>query len=338
MNEALETGHLNLRRALNLRRRRRRLRFGRRLRFAPAPCACRPPCCCAPCQRVLLCAAATQWPSLSCKHTLLPCRSYLTDPAAVEACLSAALAAGAHVAELDLSSCGLAVLPPWLATPQLARCLRRLTLKYNALNRLDAALLARLPRLEALDLEGCQVAAVAEGELPALPALRSLNLSSNGLAALPADLAACPALEALLAANNPLAQLPDALGACPALQLLDVSGCRLGALPPSLAQCRTLQRLFCQVRGEGKTEGGRRGSSAGVTAGSRGRGSLPELAACSHARPPLQPPHPPTSPASIHPPTTPASEQRAATGSHRAGPPARPARVEPTRQPPAAQV
>lgn len=175
--------------------------------------------------------------------------SYLADPAALEGCLAAALAAGAQVAELDLSSCGISALPPWLTErPELARSLRRLTLKYNALTRLDAALLARLPCLEALDAEGNQIAALGEGELPALPRLRCLNLSSNGLAALPADLAACASLEALLAANNPLAHLPDGLGACPALQLLDVSSCRLAALPASLSQCRSLQRLFCQVR------------------------------------------------------------------------------------------
>lgn len=240
----------------------------------------------------------------------VPHGSYLTDPAALEGCLDAALAAGAPVAELDLSSCGLAALPPWLTTrPELARGLRRLTVKYNALTRLDSALLAQLPRLEALDAEGNQIAAVGEGELPALPHLRSLNLTSNGLAALPADLAACASLEALLAANNPLAHLPDGLGACPALQLLDVSGCRLAALPASLAQCRRLQRLFCQVR--------RRGSWLMVV------GGLQRLAGLGSCRLTL--------PAHLY-----RTEQRAAARAPRSGPPARPARVEPAGEPPPA--
>lgn len=130
----------------------------------------------------------------------------------------------------------------------LGRSLRSVTAKYNpGLTALPLEALARLPRLEQLDLEGCAVAAVEEGALQRLPALRRLNLASNGLAALPDGVAQCRALEALVLSNNPLAALPDGLAACPALALLDVSACRLAALPASLAQSRSLQRLFCQV-------------------------------------------------------------------------------------------
>lgn len=180
----------------------------------------------------------------SCNY--LSC-SYLEDPAQLEGALSQALAAGVHVADLDLSSCGLEVLPPWLARPELAP-LRRLTARHNRLGRLDAVLLGQLPHLQELDLEGNQISDLGEGELPRLQALRHLSLSSNGLAALPDSLARCRALEVLCASNNPLTQLPEGLGACPALTHFDVSSCRLAALPASMAQSRTLQRFFCQVR------------------------------------------------------------------------------------------
>lgn len=174
-----------------------------------------------------------------------PPHSYL-PPAALEEAIATALAnPGVHVAELDVSSCGLEELPPLVASFSALRSLRA---KYNRLARLPVELLAALPRLEAVDLEGNRVAVLEDGALQALgDRLRSLNLSGNGLAALPDGVGRCRALEALTLANNPLVQLPEALASCPALSHLDVSSCRLVALPAALAGSKSLQRFFCQV-------------------------------------------------------------------------------------------
>ncbi|KAL4458559.1 hypothetical protein ABPG75_013424 [Micractinium tetrahymenae] len=171
--------------------------------------------------------------------------SYLGSPAAVDEAV-AALAVAPHslrIAELDISSNGLDALPAGLgaALPRL----RALRAKYNRFAALPTDALGAL-QLEALDLEGNQIAALDDHVLPALgPQLRRLNLAANGLAALPDSVARCRGLEALTLSNNPLTALPEALAGCP-ITHLDVSSCRLTALPPALATCRTLQRLFCQ--------------------------------------------------------------------------------------------
>lgn len=154
-----------------------------------------------------------------------------------------------RVAECDLSSNVLEALPARLGAV-LPR-LRTLRAKYNRLAVLPAEALGAL-RLEALDLEGNQVASLPDDALPALgPQLRRLNLAANGLAALPDSVSRCRGLEALTLSNNPLTALPEALAGCQ-ITHLDVSNCRLTALPPALATCHTLQRFFCQVgRGRG---------------------------------------------------------------------------------------
>lgn len=204
-----------------------------------------------PCSLSKRSTATASWPPNRRITYYLPKRSscsYL-PPNALEEALAAAVAASsargaAQLTELDLSSCGLHELPAHVAT--LAPSLQRLTLKNNRLASLPLDVLGRM-RLQGLDLEGNCVAALGEGDLARLPALRQLNLSANGLAALPASIGDCRALEGLTAANNPMTALPDSLGDCPALTQLDVSGCRLLSLPASLARTRSLQRLFAQV-------------------------------------------------------------------------------------------
>jgi hypothetical protein len=155
--------------------------------------------------------------------------------AGLEDALSAAVACGLRITEIDLSSNGLEGLPPGVAALPGLRVLRA---KYNRLSRLPLEVLAQLPRCEHLDLEGNQITAVEENALPQLASqLKSLCLSSNGLLALPDGIGACTKLEALAASNNPLTQMPDSLGACPALthrQLPPAGAPRQpGALPPA---------------------------------------------------------------------------------------------------------
>ena len=81
---------------------------------------------------------------------------------------------------------------------------------------------------------------------PLYPALTSLDISHNDLAALPPSLAtAAPRLARLnLQANPRLAALPDCLGDLARLRVLGAARCGLTALPPSLGRCGDLEELY----------------------------------------------------------------------------------------------
>lgn len=65
-------------------------------------------------------------------------------------------------------------------------------------------------------------------ELGCLVALKTLNITSNGVADLPADLPST--LCTLLAPDNQLAALPPSVGLCAALAELDLAGNNLSTL------------------------------------------------------------------------------------------------------------
>ena len=234
------------------------------------------------------------------------------------------MATGIRVAELDVSSCGLAALPA--ALPHLGRTLRVLCLKYNpSLASLDVDALCQLPRLEVIDADGCGITALDAEALSRLTSLRHLSLASNGLAYLPDSISSLPALAVLCVSNNPLSALPEDLGACPALEVLDVSGCRLAgdSLPPSLALCRTLQRLFCQVGLGVRVLHAQSRSWCQCAAGRHGRSTVGSVKASLNALPPMVIGH---------------AEQRPGQGAHMHGPPQGPEGMEPSGQPPTPEV
>ena len=114
---------------------------------------------------------------------------------------------------------------------------------YVSSNRLRSlpSSIVRLSKLHVLN-----AAANELGHLPdlsCLAALKTLNITRNAIATLPAQLP--PTLSVLLASNNQLEELPPALGLCSTLSEVDVSMNLLATLPPALADCVKLKSLRC---------------------------------------------------------------------------------------------
>lgn len=78
---------------------------------------------------------------------------------------------------------------------------------------------------------------------PLAEQVKSLDLSTNALGALPESLGALTALNTLILTDNQLTALPDAFGGLSALWTLDVRRNKLKALPPSLNRCQGLSIL-----------------------------------------------------------------------------------------------
>ncbi|MCB9763013.1 MAG: leucine-rich repeat domain-containing protein [Alphaproteobacteria bacterium] len=94
-----------------------------------------------------------------------------------------------------------------------------------------------------LDLSDQGLEALPE-ELFELTDLKKLKLSKNRLTELPEAIGALTALEALVLDDNQLTALPDALGDLPKLQLLDLRHNKLQELPQGLNRAPALQKLL----------------------------------------------------------------------------------------------
>ena len=118
--------------------------------------------------------------------------------------------------EVSLARCGLATLPPCLAT---------------------------LPQLTVLDVSGNELLALDGGVLAALPKLVKLNAAANRLRALPPQIGRLHKLRLLGLRDNALRTLPDEVGNCGELRELYVTSNRLTSLPSTLGRCRNLRKL-----------------------------------------------------------------------------------------------
>lgn len=179
--------------------------------------------------------------------------------------ISTAPAAAVRLKTLEITGTRLCTLPPH-ALGTMAE-LRELRLPNNALLELPDVLLSAgvgLPLLQVIDVSSnrlrslpnsivrlpkLQVLNATANELSNLPdlsclaALKTLNITRNAIAALPAQLP--PTLSVLLASDNQLEELPPALGLCATLSELDVSANLLVTLPQALADCIKLKSLRC---------------------------------------------------------------------------------------------
>ncbi|KAJ8883527.1 hypothetical protein PR048_015371 [Dryococelus australis] len=139
--------------------------------------------------------------------------------------------------------------------------LRSLDLADNNIWSLPAELLCPLYGLASLDLSRNRLQDVAElgfsdwGQGPAAPgktcngALETLDLSTNGIAAVPDNaLTSLRSLRRLLLQDNAITSLADrALVGLASLQVLNASSNRLVALPPELFQsCREVKEVYLQ--------------------------------------------------------------------------------------------
>jgi Leucine-rich repeat (LRR) protein len=152
-----------------------------------------------------------------------------------------ALGALAELCELRLPNNALLELPDVLLSAGAGLpLLQVIDVSSNRLRSLPSSIV-RLPKLQVINAAANEL--VYLPDLSCLAALKTLNITRNAVAALPAHLP--PTLSVLLAAENKLKELPAALGLCATLSELDVSKNLLSALPPTLADCVKLKSLRC---------------------------------------------------------------------------------------------
>lgn len=161
---------------------------------------------------------------------------------------------------LNLSGCRLRELPEAVVA-EAGGSLRVLDLSENELERVPEALLARLPRLQRLNLARNRLAALpslaactalerlvaSENRLedlgPLPPSLRQLQLADNRLRRIPESVLALAGLVELdVSGNGELRELPAALGNLGGLEVLSADACGLTSLA-TLPSWRGLARL-----------------------------------------------------------------------------------------------
>ncbi|GBF94546.1 hypothetical protein Rsub_06661 [Raphidocelis subcapitata] len=132
---------------------------------------------------------------------------------------------------------------PWDALAQL-RGLTLLTLDRNALTRLPVGL-SGCSGLVRLSASANALAAVEEGSLAGLAALRELDLSDNALKALPAAIGGLSSLEDLNACGNQVAEIPGSVTRLGRLQSLRLDNNRVKTLPEGIfTACTNLAALW----------------------------------------------------------------------------------------------
>ena len=99
-----------------------------------------------------------------------------------------------------------------------------------------------LPALRLLELHRNRIASIPAGFFSKMTSLRRLTISSNKLAAVPADIGACP-LESLLLDGNELTSIPSEVATIPTLTVLFVQENQITALPDSFLQNSSLKRV-----------------------------------------------------------------------------------------------
>lgn len=114
--------------------------------------------------------------------------------------------------------------------------------RYNAVETLPAALFDEFPRLQRLDLDSNQLAALPES-VGQMAGLQALWLNNNRLAALPESIGRMAGLRRLDLNNNQLAALPESIGRLTALRWLSLDSNQLTALPESIGQLTELRHL-----------------------------------------------------------------------------------------------
>ncbi|KAG2483177.1 hypothetical protein HYH03_017969 [Edaphochlamys debaryana] len=144
-----------------------------------------------------------------------------------------------QLTSLSLSRLCLATLPEQL---QHLTGLTKLVAADCSLSLMPRGIASGLPRLEVLDLSLNGLTALPP-DMTALTALRHLDLQRNKLACLPPDMGSLSRLTCLLLNNNQLRALPASLAGLRAVETLSASYNWLGGMGPSLPLLCGLPRL-----------------------------------------------------------------------------------------------
>ncbi|KAL6752699.1 hypothetical protein V8C86DRAFT_2748390 [Haematococcus lacustris] len=128
----------------------------------------------------------------------------------------------------------------WLDAAAWPPCLTSLSLQHSSLGRLEAPLTSGLTQLQRLELQGCELVAVA-AQVSQLQGLTQLSLRGNQLTGLPQEVAALSLLRNLDLGCNMLADLPPALPRALTCLLLDHN--QLKQLPQAVMSLVSLQHL-----------------------------------------------------------------------------------------------
>jgi hypothetical protein len=185
------------------------------------------------------------------------------DHPAVLAALASAVATGC----LDLSQADIA-----LGAPNADAVLGAMVPQLSALPR---GVLA-LHRLSVLTVRKSKLSALPPELGAALPALTTIDVSSNCLTGLPESLGALRALARLIVYKNGLTSLPASLGGCVSLVELNCFDNALVALPDGITQLEALEDVRAGSGGCGGSGGGDGdGSAAIVTHRCRAADSAP---------------------------------------------------------------
>ena len=145
---------------------------------------------------------------------------------------------GAGLTRLKLT-CPLATLPNEIL--ELGDTLEELDLSGTGLSSLPANLGPALPKLTSALFSSCNFR-VFPRELASCPSLETVAFRDNAMEELPED-ALPPRLRSLVLTNNRLASLPAAIGRCDGLQECMLAGNQLRDLPPEMAHCKKLSLL-----------------------------------------------------------------------------------------------
>ena len=149
---------------------------------------------------------------------------------------------GAGLTRLKLT-CPLAAFPDEIL--ELGDTLEELDLSGTGLSSLPANLGPALPKLTSALFSNCNFR-VFPRELASCPNLELVVFRDNAMEELPED-ALPPRLRSLILTNNRLASLPASIGRCDELQECMLAGNQLRDLPPEMALCKKLSALRLSV-------------------------------------------------------------------------------------------
>lgn len=141
---------------------------------------------------------------------------------------------------VSLKSKGLTEIPSYVFN---MKNLKELSLADNHIRSIPGRELAKLQKLESLDLEGNELVSLPKS-IGTLKNLIMLDVTENNLTSLPASIGNLKKLDDLLLHDNKLTSLPESIGKLENLNVLFLYGNRLSSLPESIGKLKKVHYLY----------------------------------------------------------------------------------------------